>query len=139
LIIVDTNVISEPTHARPARQVLEWLDAQDPGTLYFTTVGLCEILAGVAILPAGRRRTLLAKSVERLIAEIFGGRILPYDVDAAEAYADVMARTRAVGHNLLFADAQIAAIASTRHWPVATRDVSPFKAAGLDVINPWTT
>jgi predicted nucleic acid-binding protein len=35
------------------------------------------------------------------------------------------------------ADAQIAALAATHGFAVATRDVTPFQKAGLAVINPW--
>jgi predicted nucleic acid-binding protein len=34
-------------------------------------------------------------------------------------------------------DAQIAAIAMVHGYAVATRDVEPFIAAGVAVINPW--
>ncbi len=36
------------------------------------------------------------------------------------------------------ADGYIAAIAATNGFAVATRDTSPFDAAGLKVINPWS-
>jgi predicted nucleic acid-binding protein len=35
------------------------------------------------------------------------------------------------------ADGQIAAIAKVYGFAVATRDVAPFRAAGVAVINPW--
>jgi hypothetical protein len=35
------------------------------------------------------------------------------------------------------ADAFIAAVALANGFIVATRDTSPFEAAGLTVINPW--
>jgi len=35
------------------------------------------------------------------------------------------------------ADGQIAAIAKVNGFAVATRDTSPFEAAGIPVINPW--
>jgi toxin FitB len=36
------------------------------------------------------------------------------------------------------ADGQIAAIAATHGFAVATRDTAPFIAAGAPVIDPWT-
>ena len=48
-----------------------------------------------------------------------------------------LARARAQGKVIGKADACIAAIATVRALKVATRDVSPFETAGLEVINPW--
>ncbi len=42
------------------------------------------------------------------------------------------------GHPFAVADAQIAVIAASRQFSVATRDEAPFQAAGVPVINPWT-
>jgi toxin FitB len=35
------------------------------------------------------------------------------------------------------ADGYIAATAASRNMMVATRDLSPFEAAGVQTINPW--
>ncbi|PIY05557.1 MAG: VapC toxin family PIN domain ribonuclease, partial [Gallionellaceae bacterium CG_4_10_14_3_um_filter_60_1069] len=35
------------------------------------------------------------------------------------------------------ADAFIAAVAIANGFAVATRDTSPFEAAGLKIVNPW--
>jgi len=58
---------------------------------------------------------------------------------AAPAYASVIAHAAAAGCTIAAADGFIAAIALQHHFSVATRDTQPFQAAGLDVINPWTT
>lgn len=50
-----------------------------------------------------------------------------------------MARARADGKAIGKAHGYIAATAATRAFIVATRDVAPFQAAGLKVINPWET
>jgi hypothetical protein len=63
--------------------------------------------------------------------------VLPFDLDASNAYATLMARARADGKVIGRADAYIAATAASRNMKVATRDVSGFQAAGLDVLNPW--
>ena len=44
---------------------------------------------------------------------------------------------RASGRGIALFDCQIAAIAMTHGFAIATRDVHPFVDAGLDVINPW--
>ncbi len=53
MIILDTNVVSEPLRPAPDARVMAWLDRQSPDTLYLTTVGLAEPGAGLAMLPAG--------------------------------------------------------------------------------------
>jgi hypothetical protein len=72
-----------------------------------------------------------------LIAKLFGARILPFDEDAARTYAALVARARARGVALSVADAQIAAIATVKGFTVATRDTTPFVAAGVPIIDPW--
>lgn len=137
MIILDTNVVSEPTKERGSPAVLAWLDAQSLETLYFTTIGLGEVLAGLAIVPDGRRRTQLASATHALIETLFGPRILPYDVAAARAYADIFKAARAAGRPITLVDAQIAAIAKAHGYSVATRDVTPFEIVGVKVIDPW--
>jgi toxin FitB len=138
LIIVDTNVVSEPFKPRPSEAVGEWLNRQQASNLFLTTVSVAELYRGIAILPDGRRKQELKKDTDRFRNDYFGGRILAFDVKAAFAYADLTAKTRALGIAMSFADAQIAAIASTHGFSVATRDVDPFTAAGVNVVNPWT-
>ena len=138
MILLDTNVVSEPLLPRPDRKVLAWLDAQVAETLYLSTVSLAELLFGVENLPAAKRRKALAFSLQEKIMALFGERIVPFDLAAAEAYAKIVVRARRHGHPISVADAQIAAIAAARQFSVATRDEAPFNAAGVPVINPWT-
>jgi predicted nucleic acid-binding protein len=46
-------------------------------------------------------------------------------------------RSGSVGHVIGMADAYTAAIAAAHGFTVASRDVAPFHAAGVSVINPW--
>jgi predicted nucleic acid-binding protein len=45
---------------------------------------------------------------------------------------------RAARRGISLPDGQIAAIAKVHGFAVATRDVAPFDAVGVPVINPWT-
>ena len=137
MIILDTNVISEPMKIQADQAVLAWLDRQAPETLYLTTISLAELLVGIEILPDGRRKRGLAAALSELIARLFGARVLPFDEAAAKAYAPLIGRARAAGHMISTADGHIAAIAAARGFIVATRDTEPFVVAGLPVINPW--
>jgi predicted nucleic acid-binding protein len=137
VIILDTNVVSEPVKANGAKAVVDWLDRQAAETLYLTAVNLAELLVGVETMPAGKRREGVGAALAALISKLFGTRILPFDEDAARAYATLVARARANGCALSVADAQIAAIATVKGFTVATRDTAPFVAAGVPIIDPW--
>ncbi|AOJ89748.1 plasmid stability protein StbB [Burkholderia sp. MSMB0856] len=137
MILVDTNVISEPLRREPSLAVIEWLDAQNVETLFLAAISLAEMRFGVAALPEGRRRDWLHQSIEQRIVPLFRGRVLPFDDAASKAYASLRAKARATGNALASADGFIAATAAANGLIVATRDVAPFEAAGLRVIDPW--
>ena len=139
MILLDTNVISEPMRREPEARVLAWLDRQPSETLFLSAITVAEIRKGIALLPAGKRQTLLAERLDKLLLPMFHGRILPFDIHTTPAYASVIARAAAAGCTIAAADGFIAAIALQHHFSVATRDTRPFQAAELDVINPWTT
>ena len=138
MILVDTNVVSEPMKTRGDPRVVGWLDRQETQTLFISTITVSEILFGIAALPAGRRRSRLSEAFEREIERLFEGRILSFDLAAARAYAILISGARARGLSIPMADGQIAAIASANRLSVATRDEAPFRAAGVKTVNPWT-
>jgi hypothetical protein len=139
MIVLDTNVVSEPLRARPDPQVLRWLDRQDPATLFLAAVSLAELLAGIEILPAGKRRAALARAVTDRVAKLFEGRVLAFDQDAAEAFGRVYAEARTAGRSIDFADAAIAAVALSRGFAVATRNTRDYAATGVRLLNPWAS
>lgn len=137
MILIDTNVISESWKLAPDARVLAWLDAQAIETLYLSAVTVAELRFGLAAMPAGKRRTVYLDRLERDVLPAFTGRVLPFDLDASQAYADLMSQARAAGRAISMADGYIAATAAARGLMVATRDTRPFEAAGLSIINPW--
>ena len=137
MIVLDTNVISEPMKSSGNLAVQTWLDRQVAETLYLTATSLSELLAGIEILPDGKRQEGLDAALSELVVMLFGSRILPFDQQAAMAYAPLVRRARAAGRLISVADGQIAAIAAVHGFIVATRDTAPFVAVGVPVINPW--
>ena len=137
MILIDTNVVSEPWKPVPDARVLDWLDAQAIETLFLSVITVAELRFGIAAMPEGKRRTVLHDRLEGEVLPLFSGRILPFDLDASKAYATLMAAARGSGKAIGTADGYIAATALAHGFSVATRDVSPFEAAGLKVINPW--
>jgi predicted nucleic acid-binding protein len=138
MIVLDTNVVSEPLKAAGEPAVLAWLDQQNIETLFLTTISLAELRYGVAALPDGRRKDGLGEALEGRIVALFGTRLLSFDAAAADAYAIIRARAKAAGKAIAAADGYIAATAAAHGFTIATRDTEPFAAAGLPVINPWT-
>lgn len=137
MILLDTNVISEPLRRVPEARVINWIDAQSLETLYLSAITVAELRFGVANLPVGKRRDELQTSLENQILPLFSGRVRPFELDCTTAYAELMAKAKSAGLAIAAADGYIAAIAATNRFSVATGDVSPFQAAGVNVINPW--
>jgi hypothetical protein len=139
MILLDTNVISEPQRRKPNARVLDWLDAQALETLYLSAITVAELRAGIALMSAGKRRDILHENLEKRLLPMFANRVLSFDMACTKAYAELLAKSRAAGLAVDTADAFIAAVALANSFTVATRDTGPFEAAGLDVINPWET
>ena len=138
MILIDTNVISEPLRANPEPKVVDWLDSQALETLYLSVITVGELRYGVARLPEGKRRDILQDRLETQVIPAFTRRILAFDLPATQAYADLMSKAQSAGLAIGMADGYIASIATVNGVTVATRDVAPFKAAGVSVINPWS-
>lgn len=137
MIVLDTNVLSEMVRPIAASAVIEWLDVQPASDLATTAITAGEVFSGVALLPDGRRKARLTDEIAASLADL-GGRIYPFNLDAAREYAEVVASRRRMGRPVEIADAQIAAICRSRGASLATRNVSDFEGVGVQVVNPWT-
>ncbi len=137
MIVLDTNVVSEPLKPSPDSRVIDWLSAQAPDTLYITTITVAEMLSGVEQLPKGKRRNTLHEALTKDVFPLFDERVLGFDVDAAQAFAKVIAATASAGNPISFADAAIASITLAQDYSLVTRNVRDFRGTGLEIINPW--
>jgi predicted nucleic acid-binding protein len=136
MIILDTNVVSEAMKPEPNPVVRAWLNDQAAETLYLSSVTLAELLFGIAALPSGKRKEMLALTLEGLMG-LFKDRVLPFDVEAARHYADLAVVAKVSGRGFPTPDGYIAAIAASRGFIVVSRDTAPYEAARVTVINPW--
>lgn len=134
---IDTNVASELMRPEPMPSVAEWIAERDAQELYLTAVSEAELRYGVAIMPAGKRRSALEDAMTRWFELGFAERILPFDSAAARAYAEIAAERRRTGQPIGEADCQIAAICRSRAAVLITRNVRDFKGTDVKVINPW--
>lgn len=137
MFLLDTNVLSAMMSATPAPEVTAWVSGQPADLLFTASVCQAEILAGLAIMPEGRRRLDLATAARGMFMEDYEGRVLPFDMDAAAAYAEIFAARRRAGRPSATVDLMIAAVARSRSASVVTRNVADFDECGVAVVNPW--
>lgn len=138
MIVLDTNVISEIFRPQPDARVVVWLESLTDDVA-ITAITLAELLSGVRRLPAGRRRTELARAIDAALQPYRNTRsLLPFDDDAAQAYADVLVGREHAGLPISMADAQIAAICRVNGATCATRNVKDFEETGIELVNPWS-
>ena len=137
IYLLDANVLSETMKPQPAAAVAAWMRAQPLRSLYTASICQAEILAGIAILPASRRRTDLETMARAMFSQDFEERILPFGEESATAYADLFALRRQKGRPIGAADLIIAAIARAHDAAIVTRDEGGFSDCGLTLIDPW--
>ena len=137
MIVLDTNVLSELMRPQPDPQVMAWANGLEPRAIAITAMNEAEIVHGLARLPAGRRQQLLRQSWEELMAALFDGQALPFSSEAAHWYGQLVSRRERMARPISTADAVIAATTLAHGAQLATRNISDFKAIGLELVNPW--
>ncbi|HZR66030.1 MAG TPA: type II toxin-antitoxin system VapC family toxin [Terriglobales bacterium] len=137
MIILDTNVVSELMRSVPSPVVLQSLSSYPANEVCSSTVTLAEILYGIELLPAGKRKNELLAGAERLFGVVLANRILSFDEPAAQRFSHIAADRRRRGKPISELDAQIAAIAHVHGATLATRNISDFEGCGIRLVNPW--
>lgn len=137
MIIIDTNVVSEVMRPAPNEWVGAWLREQPAEKLHVTAITSAELLYGLALMPDGRRKHALAHAIQTFFEDWIHNPILPFQDDDAVHYARLSASRRKLGRPVRELDGQIAAIATSYGFAVATRNVHDFEGCGIRVINPW--
>jgi predicted nucleic acid-binding protein len=122
----------------PNPAVIQWLNEQDPSSIYLSAVTIAEIHYGLASLAKGRRKRTIKELFDRFVQAGFAERVLPFDEAAATRCGEIMGKRRRAGKPMGVADAQIAAIASVAGFALAARNTKGFKQCGIDLINPFT-
>jgi predicted nucleic acid-binding protein len=135
MIVVDSNVVSELMRPSPSAVVVGWVRHNEP-ELYTTSITLAEIGYGIERLADGRRKELLRSTAEEVFAD-FAERVLPFDAEAAVAYATIVSSRDRAGLPINGFDAQIASICRVHGAALATRNAKDFQETGIDVIDPW--
>lgn len=117
MLVIDTNVISEPWKIEPNSDVLACMDAQAIEMLHLSAVTVAELRYRLATMPEGKRRTIYQERLEREVLPAFAGRVLAFDLDTSKTYSERMAKARADGKAIARADGYIAATAAVRRPP----------------------
>ena len=137
MIILDTNVLSESLKPEPSLVVLRWLAAQERMSVFITAITQAEILYGVEQIKPGKRWKQLLEVVEDIFTHEFGGRILPFDEDAARMFPGIVSVRKATGRPISQFDAMIASIARSHGATLATRNTRDFQRCGIEIVDPW--
>jgi hypothetical protein len=136
--LLDTNVLSEPRRKNPSPEVANWIRRLPIDAIFSSTINIAELRYGALIAPDHRRRLDITLWIDTRVRPMLGERLLGVD-------EEVLVRWRALARDLDVArkpappvDLLVAAVAMVNGLGVATRDVAPFIACGLPVLNPWT-
>ncbi|AMO71555.1 PIN domain-containing protein [Sphingorhabdus sp. M41] len=135
MIIVDTNVWREISHAQGNQRVKRWFVDHETEVL-LSSIVLSEMLYGVCKMDDGQKKQLMLSWYQRLETE-FSDRVLDYDRKCASAYGLLANEIRLEGLDTGVMDAMIAAQAIANEAAIATRNAKDFAFAGIAVIDPW--
>ena len=136
MIILDTNVLSALMRQVPDSKVVAWLDEQPRASIWTSSVTVLEIQFGLQIMPAGKRRSLLLDSFEKLL-DSMARRVAPFDLAAAQQASGIMASRHEKGRAVDLRDTMIAGIVLARHATLATRNTAHFEDVLTGLANPW--
>lgn len=135
MILIDTNVLSQPMRASGNRKVNDWLRTNFDDVA-IPTLALSEIVYGIELVDDWEDRVRLTNALVTIRLR-FEDRFIPFDIAAAEAHGWLQARMKREGAKLPEIDSQIAAIAISRNAKLATRNLKDFVRTGLELIDPW--
>jgi predicted nucleic acid-binding protein len=136
--LLDTNVISELSKAKPAPGVTAFIAANPIDNLYLSEVTLAEIRFGIERLSEPLKRSSITDWLDHVLRPMFQGRILPVTEDVILRWRLMVDAGRKRKHTYSQPDLFIAAIAALHGLTVVTRDTGDFAHTGVAVLNPWS-
>jgi toxin FitB len=136
MIILDTNIISEPPRTGADSRVLDWLNDQEAGQLHLTTPTIAEMAKGAEVFFLKTKSPRHQLYLEHVVGT-YRGRILGFDLEASRLFGRVVAQRQMVGRPISVMDAMIAAIAIAHGATLATRNARDFEGLDLKLANPF--
>ncbi len=135
--LLDTCVISELITKQPNPKVVEFVDSLDPEDVYLSVITIGEIVKGIEKLPKSRRKTDLQAWLRDDLLVRFEGNILALDTDILIEWGALTARLESAGKTMPAIDSLMAASTLAKKMTLVTRNISDFKAADVEIMNPW--
>ena len=137
-VLLDTCVLSEirrPKGHPRVRRAVETLDSED---LFLSVVSIGEIAKGIALLKDTQKKDDLLVWMQALEAD-YADRVLVVDLETSHIWGELTAEAQRAGKIVPTSDGLIAATARRHGLHVMTRNTEHFKAAGVLLLDPWTT
>lgn len=122
--LLDTNILSEPARKNPDANVMKRF-AEHDGQFATSSIVWHELNYGCASLPNSKRKTQLQSYLSTLLDN--GLLILPYDLSAAEWFAEQRAILKASGKTAAYVDGEIASVAAVNNLKLVTRNIADFQ------------
>lgn len=121
--LLDTNIISEIVKFAPDFNVIKKL-SEHSSDMAISVLSWHELVYGLERLPEGLRKKELSKYVYDDVEQSFP--IINFTKKAAEIHAKIRSALEESGHNLLYADTQIAATAIAEDMILVSRNSRHF-------------
>ena len=137
MVLIDTNVWSELTRARPEPKVSTFL-VEHARRCFLSTIVLAEIEFGIAKASDPARRRCLIDWLDTIL-ERCGDRVLMPDAVTATVWGKLKADLERKGEPIANLDLMIASQAIASAMPLVTRNTSDMARTGALIINPWET
>ena len=135
--LLDTCVISELVRQRPDAKVVEWLQQQDPDSLYLSFLTVGDIKKGIAKRSGDARAVKLEEWLQTTILGTFADRILPVERDVALEWGRICGEAESVGKRRPAIDSLIAATALVHKMKLVTRNINDMAGMGVPIFNPF--
>jgi len=136
--LLDTNVISEFMRPEPDANVISWFGTHIGSEFYISSITKAEILLGIELLTAGKRRERLFRAANTMFQQDFFSKCLAFDASCAQIYAVLVSKRMRAGDPVSTEDAQIAAVSLANNLVLVTRNTKDFTGIqDLHIINPW--
>ena len=134
--LLDTCTVAElrkpDGHPAVKAAVAEIPDAD----LFLSVLTVGEIVKGIALLAAGKKKKALASWLVELESQ-FGDRILAIDAETARIWGEMTARAQKKGIVIPAIDGLLAATALRHGLHVMTRNTRHFESSGALIVDPW--